>query len=537
MSDSHSPVRKSLKMRLLVPILTTTVVVVGVLSAAVLFTSLKEAEKNFDERFATLTAFIRQTSEAYFFNYDVDSLDTLVKIATSDPAIKFLVFYDNNGKQISKMPLPANANNLQIIDQDVHFMNDKLIGRFSLGLDRSYYVQRLKVVSFSIAGMTLLALGLLSLFATRTVTSVVRSIKIMTDSIEHMSKGDYSKSIDHVASDEIGQMANALREMIRAEENKVEVATAIAAGNLCKDVHVLSENDFLGKAFSSMNARLNEIVTEMKVLGLEVTDSSKLISNSSHVLSDGAGKQASALQDISNMMTVISAQTQQNERSVTEANEFAATSLEAVNQGASRITALTHAMEEISTATSQINKIIRVIDDIAFQTNLLALNAAVEAARAGRQGKGFAVVAQEVRNLAGRSAKAVEETSALIQESVTKVEHGRQLASETATSLNDIVARSNQLAQSLNTIAAASTKQAKAVSQVHDNLSEVDAVMQINVTNAEQTAGLACSLTERANSLQSKLARFVVRTEGNPTFQQDNSSSWGTPAPARKKAA
>lgn len=55
-----------------------------------------------------------------------------------------------------------------------------------------------------------------------------------------------------------------------------------------------------------------------------------------------------------------------------------------------------------------------MIDDIAFQTNLLALNAAVEAARAGRHGKGFAVVAEEVRNLAGRSAKAAE-TSELIE--------------------------------------------------------------------------------------------------------------------------
>src|SRR6202041_1223410 len=71
-------------------------------------------------------------------------------------------------------------------------------------------------------------------------------------------------------------------------------------------------------------------------------------------------------------------------------------------------------MAELSAAGDRIGDVVKLITSIAEQTNLLALNATIEAARAGDAGRGFAVVAQEVKTLAGQTAKATDEISSHI---------------------------------------------------------------------------------------------------------------------------
>ena len=110
------------------------------------------------------------------------------------------------------------------------------------------------------------------------------------------------------------------------------------------------------------------------------------------------------------------------------ANVLAKETRSAAARGVGDMQAMSVAMEAIKVSSSDIAKIIKTIDEIAFQTNILALNAAVEAARAGESGMGFAVVAEEVRHPAQRSAQAARETAVMIEGAIGRTGQGVELS-------------------------------------------------------------------------------------------------------------
>ena len=316
---------------------------------------------------------------------------------------------------------------------------------------------------------------------------------------------------DMARGDEIGALAKAFHGTILAFRAVESLARQLASGNWRSEVKIRSNKDMMNVNLAAMLDQINDVLSEIQGNVTQVSTGATEVASAAQNLSNGAQESAASLEQISASMQEISSQTQGNATNASEARNLAGIAAKAAVDGQGAMKEMITAMDRITNNSHEIQRVIKVIDDIAFQTNLLALNAAVEAARAGVHGKGFAVVAEEVRNLAARSSKAAQETTDLISKSSAEIQNGDAVAKQTAEALNAIVEQIEKTSEIISGIAVASNEQAEGVKQVTLGLQQIDTVTQQNSAAAEESASASNEMSSMAKNLLELVDRFQLR--------------------------
>lgn len=347
-----------------------------------------------------------------------------------------------------------------------------------------------------------------------TIRRMMRPLAQISSHMEEFSRGNLDVGIQVYGNDEIGRVAESVRSSTRSLKAIIENVSytlgEISSGNLNLTVEgeYIGDFQFIREALEKIIKSLNDTLGQINVSAGQVSCGSEQVSAGAQALSQGASEQAGAVEDLAVSIGEISKQIGSTAKSAADANKKAYDVGNEAAESNRRMQELLEAMHDISVSSSEIAKIVKSIEDIAFQTNLLALNASVEAARVGEAGRGFAVVAAEVRSLAIMSAEASRNTAGLISNSLKAVANGTRIADETANSLGIVLEGVKDVRESIHGISSASAEQSRSVEQVNQGIEQISGVVQVNSATAEESAAASEELSAQAIVLEELIGRF-----------------------------
>jgi methyl-accepting chemotaxis protein len=255
---------------------------------------------------------------------------------------------------------------------------------------------------------------------------------------------------------------------------------------------------------------------------------SSQLTDASQKLAQGASEQAAAIEETSASLEEVSSMIHSTAKNAEQAKQLATETRSSAQDGVHNMLEMTNAMEAIERSSSDVSKIVKSIDEIAFQTNILALNAAVEAARAGEAGAGFAVVADEVRSLAQRSAMAAHESAEKIEASIRNSRLGAVSLERVKESLGLIEAKIGKTDALVAEITLAAREQAQGIEHVSIAIEQMNKVAQDAAESANQIAHAAEQTHDQAKQVED-LVEQGIQVVGFKLRSRDRSGSVQTP--------
>jgi methyl-accepting chemotaxis protein len=312
------------------------------------------------------------------------------------------------------------------------------------------------------------------------------------------------------------------REESEAARRQAENEQTLALDELASILGLLSGGDLesrlpgglpenyvkMAENYNSAIETLRRSISTVRQGAQQILGSSQEISEATASLSQRTEAQAASIEESSAALHELSESVTATARGARKAADVTSEAISVAKSSGLVVAEAVSAMGAIERSSSEISKIISVIDEIAFQTNLLALNAGVEAARAGEAGRGFAVVAQEVRELAQRSANAAKEIKTIIAESSNQVQTGVTLVNKSGESLGDIVEKVHELDTIIQGIAAATSEQSSGLSEVSSAVGNMDSITQQNASMVDRTSNQISDLTQEVERLTIALKGF-----------------------------
>ena len=318
-----------------------------------------------------------------------------------------------------------------------------------------------------------LTIASLAYVISRLRSQVIKPTKQVAACITNLASGNYDYVLNYTSEHELGVLANSARALqgklkesvaqLRDAESEMEHAVITLGGVSQSIMEGANEQRDASRSLDSSTDKLREIVQSL----VAITDQVAVATNNS-------------------------------EKNVASCYATFEKANLGFKQLAKTVTESSNIVSELQSRSTNILKVVNVINEIADQTNLLALNAAIEAARAGEHGRGFAVVADEVRALAAKTQQSTKEINDILSSfeseakgAVAAMASGKQLSDNNAAEASTALDTLNNVVRDIQETASVVVALNEAADEQEAVLHQVESIISKVVTSSEHYHQLA----------------------------------------------
>ncbi|WP_122411402.1 methyl-accepting chemotaxis protein [Pseudomonas viridiflava] len=360
---------------------------------------------------------------------------------------------------------------------------------------------RLQEMLYSILGITLLVLVVISIVGMLLTGTLLRPLRLMKDNLDDIAagEGDLTRRLAVTSNDELGELATSFNRFVDKIHGMVRQVT-------------------------EMTGQLNGLVSEVSSQAQRSESAMERQRHETDQVATAINEMSAAAQEVAKSAQGASVAAQQTDEQGRTAKRVVDGSIRQIHALVDDIRKSGTSLDSLQQDVSSIVSVLGVIRSIAEQTNLLALNAAIEAARAGEAGRGFAVVADEVRALASRTQQSTQEIQGMIdrlqhgtQEAVSAMRRSSEAGDGTSTQANEAglsLGTIGELIATINSmnaqIASAAEEQTAVAEEINRSVHQIAGAVESVADETRQSAQTSRSLAELGSRLGGLVGQFRV---------------------------